>query len=70
MARPSALFPRKVFSLLVTAVLLATLLFGPNAVQEVEAVPNTWNPTGSLNTARDQFTATLLPNGQVLAVGG
>ena len=30
----------------------------------------TWTPTGSLNTARDYHTATLLPNGQVLATAG
>ncbi len=30
----------------------------------------TWSSTGSLNTARDFATATLLPNGQVLVAGG
>src|SRR5262245_23162788 len=29
-----------------------------------------WTPTGSLNTGRDLHTATLLPNGKVLAAGG
>src|SRR5438270_11700885 len=29
------------------------------------AVCSSWTPTGSLNTARDSHTATLLPNGMV-----
>src|SRR5205085_4801646 len=29
-----------------------------------------WSPTGSLHTARDIHTATLLPNGLVLVAGG
>jgi hypothetical protein len=31
---------------------------------------NAWTPTGPMNQDRDQQTATLLGNGQVLVVGG
>ena len=35
-----------------------------------DPVSGTWSATGSLGTARFSHTATLLPNGQVLVVGG
>ncbi|HJU24440.1 MAG TPA: kelch repeat-containing protein [Casimicrobiaceae bacterium] len=35
-----------------------------------DPVTGTWSKTGSLNTPRDGFTATLLPNGEVLVAGG
>jgi hypothetical protein len=36
----------------------------------INPATGTWTVTGSLNTARNQTTATLLPNGQVLVAGG
>jgi hypothetical protein len=35
-----------------------------------DPVADTWTTTGSLNTPRDEHTATLLPNGKVLVAGG
>jgi hypothetical protein len=53
--------------------LLAALLLGAFASAYGAELYNpstgTWARTGSMNAARNDFTATLLTNGQVLAVG-
>jgi Kelch motif/Galactose oxidase, central domain len=51
------------------ACLLFTLGVGLLA-RPCAATPGEWDFTGSLNTGRDDHTATLLPNGKVLVVGG
>ena len=48
----------------------ATLLLGTARVATAQTVYPSWSYTGSLNTGRERGTATLLPNGKVLAAGG
>ena len=41
-----------------------------SAAELYDPVAGTWSPTGSLITARESHSASLLPNGNVLVVGG
>jgi hypothetical protein len=50
--------------------LFVALVFALSVPLAAHAVTNTWSAAGSLITARDYHTATLLPSGQVLVAGG
>ena len=76
-SRSAFLIPRVVlgFALCSAGVLLALAALNKSGAETpvakiVAPQPGTWTATGSLNTARAQHTATLLPNGKVLVAGG
>jgi Galactose oxidase, central domain len=52
---------------LTLVLIVATFVLEPVALARVDP---SWIPTGSLNIPRYGHTATLLPNGKVLVVGG
>ena len=53
--------------ILILLVIAATGLW---MTSPVGAQPGGWSPTGSMQVGRHSHTATLLPNGTVLVVGG
>ena len=54
------------FVAVVALAMAGVLLLAPPAL----SAPDAWMATGSLNTAREDQTATVLPNGKVLVAGG
>lgn len=57
----------KIRKILLGIVILASSMY---MVSEAVGATNTFTLTGSMNTSRQQHTATLLPNGRVIVIGG
>ena len=54
----------------VSWILLPTIALSLTSARPATAAVQRWSPTGSLATAREGHTATLLPDGRVLVAGG
>ena len=63
---------RRAYSILAQRIAIPLFLLGAGLVlvHPCAGQSGTWTQTGSLITGRDDHTATLLPNGQVLVAGG
>src|SRR5206468_1781307 len=67
--RPGDRLTKRLFSVATLSGLLA-LGVGVATAPSAQASAPTWSATGSMSTGRAAQTATLLPNGTVLAAGG
>src|SRR5947209_5293375 len=55
---------------LALASLMSSVTLISSRLASAQTIGGTWTVTGSLNVRRYGHTATLLPNGKILAVGG
>src|SRR6266436_761280 len=66
----SPIKPGAIHVALLCAAVLSLHAAGKPVVKPVVPSGGSWTLTGSLNTGRFEYTATLLPNGMVLVAGG